>query len=185
MDLDFDFAPTECGVECTCNKVVYVQMLRSIDQDDGTYLYASAEKEDRATAEGWHIDRLAGKIWGYYGRNDDGSFASTITIGSDTATATLRDAPSRGESEPWLNFIWMAITVPVCIDNPISSCNEHLLGFYEWGWMVDAAGTVPGTFDWISPKGFKDDFDDAVGEWNIQAPGLGKNTFPAFVRLSE
>ena len=185
MELDFSFAPADCGVECTCNKVVYVQMLRSVDHEDGTFLYASTEKEDRATAEGWHIDRLAGRIWGYYGRYDDGSFATTITVGSDTTTATLRDFPRRGEAEPWLGFTWMAITVPVCIDNPDSACNEHLLGYYEWAWIVDDAGTVPGTLHWVSPKSLKDDFDDAVAEWNIQAPGLGKNTFPAFTRLSE
>jgi hypothetical protein len=185
MDLDFSFAPAECDVDCTWNKVVFVQMLRSVDHDDGTFYYASSEKEDRATAEGWHIDRLASRIWGYYGRNDDGSFAGTITVGSDTSTATLSDFPKRGEEEPWIGFTWMAITVPVCIENPASACNEQLLGYYEWVWLVDDTGAVPGTLHWVSPKGFKDDFDDAVTEWNSQAPGLGKNTFPAFTRLSE
>ncbi|MEJ2322468.1 MAG: hypothetical protein P8Z31_09075 [Gammaproteobacteria bacterium] len=168
MDLDFDFNPDECGVECTCNKVVFVQIVRSVDHEDGTYIYPSSEKEDRA-----------------YGRNDDGSFAGTITVGSDTTTANLYDFPRRGQSEPWLGFTWMAVTVPVCIDNPDSSCNNHLLGYYEWAWLVDDAGDVPGTLHWIAPKGFKDDFDDAVSEWNTQAPTLGKNTFPAFTRLSE
>ena len=185
MALDFSFSPTECEVECECNKVVYVQMLRSVDHEDGTFLYASSEKEDRATTEGWHIDRLAGKIWGYYGRNDDGSFAGTITVGSETTTATLRDFPRRGEAEPWLGFTWVAITVPVCIDNPTSTCNDNLLGYYQWAWIVDDTGAVPGSLHWVSPKSLKDDFDDAVAEWNIQAPGLGKNNFPTFIRLSE
>lgn len=185
MDLDFAFHPADCGVECTCNKVAFVQMVRSVDHGDGTYIYPTSEKEDRATSEGWYIDRLETRIWGYYGRYDDGSFASTVTVGSDTSTANLYDFPKRGEYEPWLGITWMAITVPVCIDNPTSSCNEHLLGYYEWVWLVDDAGTVPGTLHWVSPKGFKDDFDDAVAEWNAQAPGLGKNNFPAFTRLSE
>ncbi len=185
MSIDFDFNPADCGEECACNKVCFVQMVRSIDQEDGTYLYISSEAEDRATAEGWYIDRVNNRDWGYYGRNDDGTFANYLTPGSTTTTANLADFPTRGESEPWIDFIWMAITVPVCIDNPTSACNNQLLGYYEWAWHVDAAGTVPWGINWISPKGFKDDFDDAVAAWNTEAPGLGKNNFPAFTRLSE
>jgi hypothetical protein len=185
IDLDFAFAPASHGVSCTCNKVVFVQMVRSVDHENGAYLYPSAEKQNRATAEGWYIDRIPNRIWGYYGRNDDGSFASTITVGTDTTTANLYDFPQRGENEPWLAFTWVAITVPVCIDNPSSSCTNQLLGYYEWAWLVDNAGTVTGTLHWISPKSLKDDFDDAVSQWNNQAPGLGKNVFPGFTRLSE
>lgn len=185
MDVDFDFTPADCGEECSCTLTCFVQIVRSVDLEDGTYLYPSSEKEDRATATGFYLDRLAGKIWGYYGRNDDGSFAGSVTTGSDTSTANLYDFPKRGDSEPWLDFIWMAITVPVCIDNPDSTCNNHLLGYYEWAWSADAAGTVPWTIHFVSPKGWKDDFDDAIDQWNLQAPGLGKNTFPAFTRLSE
>ncbi len=185
MDVDFDFDPVACDVECSCNKVCFIQIVRTIDMETGIYLYATTEKQDRATSEGFYLDRLAGRIWGYYGRNDSGTFASTITVGSDTSTATLRDFPKRGETPPWIDFLWMAITVPVCIDNPSSSCNNYLLGYYEWGWVVDDAGTVPYTIDWIAPRGFKDAFDDAVTKWNAQAPGLEKNIFPTFMRLSE
>lgn len=184
MSLDFDFTPADCGVSCTCNKVVYVQVMRVVDHENGTYLYLNSEKEDRATAEGWHVDRLQGRIWGYYGRNDNGSFASSITVGSETTTASLEDTPSRGESEPYIGFTWMAVTVPVCIDNATSSCNEQLLGFHEWGWIVGDTGGVA-TFDWAAPKGFKDGVDDAIAEWNADAAGLGYNNFPAFTRLSE
>ena len=184
MTVEFDFNPDDCGVECTCNKVAWVQILRSIDQSDGTYLYLNEEKEDRATSEGWHVDRLQGREWGYYGRNDNGTFASSVTTGSDATTASLYDRPRRGDAEPYLGYTWMAITVPVCIDNPASSCNNNLLGYYEWAWLVSDASDVA-TLHWISPKGFKNDFDASVAEWNADAPGLGYNTFPAFTRLSE
>jgi hypothetical protein len=39
------------------------------------------------------------------------------------------------------------------------------------------------TLNTIAPAGIEDAFDDAVSEWNTQAPTLGKNTFPAFTRL--
>jgi hypothetical protein len=185
MDLDFAFTPSECNNTCTCDLTAFVQIVRSVSLEDGTYLYPTSEKEDRATATGFYLDRLAGKIWGYYGRNDDGSFAGSVTTGSDTSTANLIDFPRRPESRPWLDFIWMAVTVPVCIDNPDSACNDHLLGYYEWAWSVDDVGTVPWTIHFISPKGWKDDFDDAVARWDLQAPGLGKNAFPTFTRLSQ
>jgi len=185
MDLDFNFNPSDCGEDCNCDLVCFIQMVRTIDEENGTYLYATSEKQNRATSEGWYIDRLAGRIWGYYGRYDDGSFANTVTVGSETTKANLYDYPQRPEADPWIDFLWMAITVPVCIDNPNSSCNNHLLGYYEWAWVVDARGSVPYTLDWVSPKGFKDDFDDAIDEWNLQAPGLAKNNFPTFTRLSE
>lgn len=184
MTVEFEFNPTDCGEDCTCDKVAWVQMLRAIDQSDGTYLYINEEKEDRATAEGWHIDRLQGREWGYYGRNDNGTFAGTVTTGSDVSTASLYDRPRRQDAEPYLGYIWMAVTVPVCIDNAASTCNNNLLGFYEWGWITSDASDV-GTFHWIAPKGFKDDFDAAVAEWNADAAGLGYNNFPAFTRLSE
>ena len=184
MTVEFDFNPHDCGLNCTCSKVAWVQILRSIDQSDGTYMYLNEEKEERATAEGWHVDRLQGREWGYYGRYDDGSFASTVTLGSDVTTASLYDRPKRSDAEPYLGYTWVAITVPVCIDNPVSACNNNLLGYYEWGWLVSDASDVA-TLHFMAPRGFKDDFDAAVAEWNADAPGLGYNNFPAFTRLSE
>ena len=184
MTVEFDFNPADCGEDCACDKVAWVQMLRAIDQSDGTYLYGNEEKEERATSEGWHIDRLQGREWGYYGRNDNGSFASTVTTGSTTTAASLYDRPRRPDTEPYLGFTWMAVTVPVCIDNTGSACNNNLLGFYEWAWITTDASDVA-VLHWISPKAFKDDFDSAVAGWNTDAPGLGYNNFPAFTRLSE
>ena len=184
MTVEFDFNTADCGEDCACNKVAWVQILRAIDQSDGTYLYINEEKEARATTEGWHIDRLQGKEWGYYGRNDNGSFATSVTTGSTTTTASLYDRPRRSDSEPYLGFIWMAVTVPVCIDNVGSACNNNLLGYYEWAWITTDASDVA-VLHWIGPKGFKDDFDSAVAEWNTDASGLGYNNFPVFTRLSE
>jgi len=171
-------------VSCTCNLVCFIQMVRNEDIEDGSFLYPSTEKEDRATAEGWYIDRLEGKVWGYYGRNDDGTFASTVAVGSDASTANIYDFATRGEEEPWINFWWTAVTVPVCTENAGSSCNDELLGYYFWGWKVDDAGAVA-TVDWTAGTGAKDDFDAAVAAWNVQAPTLSKNTFPTFTRLAE
>lgn len=185
MTLDFDFNPSDCGAACACNRVCYIQIVRAVNQEDGSYLYASSEKEERATAEGWYIDRVPGKIWGYYGRNDDGSFGGNLTPGTDATNAQLYDFPRRSEVEPWIGFTWSAVSVPACIENAASTCNNKLLGFYAWNWIVEDDGSVVAPLNWNAAKGLKDQVDLAVSEWNIQAPGLGKNVFPAFTRLSE
>jgi hypothetical protein len=182
MSLSFAFTPSACGSSCTCNTVCYVQMVRTVDMETMEYIYPSDEKKNRATGNGWYVDRLEGKIWGYYGRNDDGSFAGTLTPGSDTTPAILVDSPSRPEVEPWIHIWWQAVSVPVCIQ-PGSGCVNKLLGYYFWSWLVDASGKVSDPIHARAWEPLQTEFDSAVSAWNTQAPTLGKNTFPAFTRL--
>lgn len=181
--VDFDLTPVSCGSTATCDLVAWVQIVRTLDLDTFVGLFPSSEKADRATADGWYIDRVAGRVWGYYGRNDDGSFASYVTTGSDTSTATLGDSPSRPESEPWLDIWWMAVSVPVCLDNESAILN-NLVGYYFWSWVVDDSGVVSEPIDTIAWVPQDQSFADAVELWNAQAPGLGKNTFPTFTNLA-
>jgi hypothetical protein len=184
MDLSFDFNPDSCGSACTCDPVCYIQIVRTVDMDTFTYIYPSSEKENRATEYGWYIDRIAGRMWGYYGRNDDGSFdARLLNTGSETDPAILYDAPNRPEEEPWIEIWWQAVSVPVCIEAG-SGCEDNLLGYYFWSWLVDNAGAVSDPVDAVPWQPLEGQVDAAVGEWNAQAPGLGKNTFPAFSRLA-
>ncbi len=179
MNLRFNFNPADCGSDCSCDTVCYVQMVRTYAFDGGTYLYPSSEKSNRATAYGWYIDRLEGKIWGYYGRNDNGSFASSLVPGTNTTDAILYDSPRRGEGSPYLGIWWQAVSVPVCIDGD-SGCHDFMLGSYFWSWLVNDAGTVTGIVKTEAWEPLDTHFDDAVAEWNVQAPTLGKNTFPVF-----
>lgn len=183
MNISFDFNPGTCGSTCTCDPVAYIQIVRTVDFDTFAYLYPSSEKEDRATSEGWYLDRLAGRIWGYYGRFDNGTFASSLDTGTEADPAILYDSPRRSESEPWLGIWWQAVSVPVCIEAG-SGCENNLLGYYFWSWLVNDGGTVTGILDWVAGPTLADAVDDGVAEWNTQAPGLGKNTFPAFTRLT-
>ena len=183
MNVSFDFNPETCGSNCTCNPVAYIQIVRTVDMESFAYIYPSEEKEDRATANGWYIDRLEGKIWGYYGRNNDGSFAANLEPGSETEPAILFDGPQRPEEEPWIQIWWQAVSVPACIQAG-SGCENKLLGYYFWSWLVDNVGAVSDPVHAVAWKPLENEVDAAVGEWNIQAPGLGKNTFPAFARLA-
>ena len=182
MNVRFDFDPAECCSDCNCDTVCYVQIVRVFDLEDGIYLYASSEKADRATDDGWYIDRIAGRIWGYYGRNNDGSFAAYLQPGSNTVDAILNDSPRRGETDEWMPIWWQAVSVPVCIDEG-SDCVNNALGYYFWSWIVETNGAVPDPIHGIAWKPLEEHFNDAVDKWNIQAPGLGKNNFPTFTQL--
>jgi hypothetical protein len=186
MTLNFDFDPNECAAApCTTNTVAYVQIVRIIDLDTGGYLSPNQQQTDRivtgrsqATLNGWAVDRLAGRVWGYYGRNNDGTFASTLTPGSDTTDAILRDRPSGWPNRSWFD----AVSVPVSIDAS-SPCINQLAGYYYWWFVVGTDGVASDPFDWIGVEWMRDSFDEAVIEWNNDAAGLLKNAFPAFTRM--
>ena len=183
--VNFNFNPSTCGGTCTCNTICYVQIVRIIDQDTGNFLAPNTDQQNRivtgrpdATQNGWSIDRLSGRVFGYYGRNNDGSFASTITIGSNRATATLRDTPSGWPNNSWFD----AVSVPVCIDTG-ATCNNRLFGYYYWLFIVNNSGLASDPFHEIGVTWMQSAFNLSVTEWNNDAPGLGKNSFPGLSPL--
>jgi len=183
--VDFDFDPAACGAVCNCATICYVQIVRIIDIDTGNFLAPNTDQQNRivtgdadATQNGWAVDRLSGRIWGYYGRNNDGTFASTLTPGSNTSTATLRDAPSGWPNNSWFD----AVSVPVCID-AAAACDNRLLGYEYWLFSVNDTGTASAPFNEIGVTWMQSAFDKAADRWNNNAPGLGKNTFPAMSAL--
>lgn len=185
VTLDFNFNPAACSAACSCQRICYVQIVRIIDRDTGNFLAPNSDQQNRivtgqssAAFNGWAVDRLSGRNWGYYGRNNDGTFAGTLTPGSDTTTATLRDTPSGWPDNSWFD----AVSVPVCIDNN-SGCANRLLGYYYWLFVVNPGGDVGDPFHEIAVTWHRDAFDLAVTAWNSDAPGLGKNSFPTMTHL--
>jgi hypothetical protein len=184
--VSFAFNPANCGAAaCTTNSIAYIQIVRIFDIKTGNYLSPNSEQTARMVTgnatpafNGWAIDRLTGRDWGYYGRNDDGTFASTLTPGSNAAAAVLRDTPSGWPDGSWFD----AVSVPVCIDAR-STCVNRLLGYYYWQFFVSTGGTVGNPLDFVARQWHQDAVDLAVTEWNNDAPGLGKHTFPAFTRM--
>ena len=185
VTVNFNFNPSTCSVTCTCNTVAYIQIIRIIDRDTGNFLAPNTDQMNRivtgrpqATLNGWAVDRLSNRVWGYYGRNDDGSFAGTLTTGSNATTAILRDSPSGWPDNSWFD----AVSVPVCIDSN-ATCVNRLLGYYYWLFVVSPGGGTSAPFNEIGVDWNRDAFDQAVIEWNNDAAGLGKNAFPALSRL--
>jgi len=184
--VSFLFNPATCGAAaCQCNKIAYVQIVRIIDRDTGDYLQPFSEQANRMVTgnptvayNGWAVDRLAGRVWGYYGRNNDGTFAGTLTPGSNTVAAVLRDTPSGWAVNNWFD----AVSVPVCID-PNASCVNRLLGYEYWLFIVQPSGAGGDPFSETGRDWHQTAFNLSVAEWNTDAPGLGKNTFPAMSAL--
>ena len=179
-NIDFLFGPAACSATCTCSTVCYIQAVRVIDIDTGEYLAPNSEQADRivrgraqATLNGWSVDRLAGRVWGYYGRNNDGTFASTLTTGSNTTTATERDGPGGFPAGSWMDFI----SVPTCIDSK-ASCANRLLGYQYWLFTISSTG-AGSPFQEIGVDWNRDSVAESIVEWNNKAPGLGKNLLPA------
>jgi hypothetical protein len=185
MSVSFAINPATCGAPaCSADTIAYVQIVRIIDRNTGDFLAPSSEQQNRivtgrpdATQNGWAVDRLTGRMWGYYGRNNDGTFASSLTPGSNGTAAVLRDRPSGWPDNSWFD----AVSVPVCIS--ADTCENGLAGYYYWLFIVNSGGTVDTPFDRVAPTWTQDAFDLAVTEWNADAPGLTKNTFPAFHRM--
>jgi hypothetical protein len=185
VELDFPFDPGACGAACTCNTVAFVQLMRAIDLETGEFLAPNSEQQNRLvtgqatdTMNGWAVDRTHGKIWGYYGRNNDGSFAGIVTTGSNNAAATLRDFP-RG----WWDNTWFeAFSVPVCID-AAATCRDRLLGFRHWVFVVDGNGMAGDPLDGPGPDWAPTAVELSVTEWNNDAAALQKNSLPAMTVL--
>jgi hypothetical protein len=185
VQVDFNFNPANCSATCTCNTICYIQIVRIIDRNTGAFLAPNTDQQNRtvtgrsgAWLNGWAIDRLSNRNWGYYGRNNDGNFASTIVTGSNTSTATLFDTPSGWPDNSWFD----AVTVPVCINNS-STCVNRLLGYDYWLFIVNSGGTTGTPFNEIGRTWMRDSFTESVTEWNNDAAGLGKNSFPAMSSL--
>lgn len=182
----FAFDPTQCGAgACQADTIAYVQIIRVIDIATGNFLSPNSDQTNRMVTgnatpafNGWAVDRLMNRVWGYYGRNNSGAFSSTLTPGSNATTAVLRDVPSGWPDGSWFD----AVSVPVCIDGD-SPCVNQLLGYYYWLFTVGTGGTVGAPYHAIGRQWHRDAVDLAVVEWNNDAPGLGKNVFPAFTRM--
>ena len=185
MTQTFQFGPPPCSASCTTNSIAYVQIVRIIDRDTGNFLAPGPEQQTRIVTgqatvalNGWAVDRLEGRVWGFYGRNNDGTFAGTLTPGSNASPAILRDSPSGWPDNSWFD----AVDVPICIDAN-SGCVNNELGYDYWLFIVNPGGNVGNPFNEIGVDWHRDAVDVAVAAWNANAPGLGKNTFPALTRM--
>lgn len=155
--------------------VGFIQIVRTDDlHNPNYYLYPSEEKKERATDDGWYVDRGEGYKWAIYGQMDNGSFADYVFVGSETdPTAFMTDAPYRPENQPYFCIRWQAVAVPVCISTdeyPLAPCQDERLGYYYWGWTVDHEGSVITDDDrhGIARESMTENVEEALERWFTQ-----------------
>src|SRR5262245_32939407 len=95
VTVTFTVDSTACGgTPISTDRVVFIQMIRIQQMATGRFwgtggLAGINDEQDGRTVtgqadarfNGWAIDRDYGRRWGYYGRNDDGTYAATVTPG--------------------------------------------------------------------------------------------------------
>ena len=152
--VQFKFQPADCGDNCRCEKIAYVQIARVV-LHDGTYfddgsftpLIVTGIKESNGEEipemNGWFIDTWHGAKYGYYARHSDGEFSEEyIGLGQNKnvpeVPAWLLDRPTGIPKDSLVEFV----DIPVCLD-PNASCKNKLLGYSHWWFTVGNDGHPP------------------------------------------
>jgi len=185
----FTFNPSGCGQNCPESQDVMIQMTWAYDEATHQQLYASDQPQGgRSDADGWNIDRINGAAYGYYGLQNNGTFASYWNTPGGPGTAnTLFDEPSGWPA----NTDFYAVDVAVCYGS--GTCNNKILGYYFWSYILDSSDTGQ---KFITAPAWQDldtEFQSALTAWNNWAPTSGTEddgtgTFPhanAFPALSD
>lgn len=183
VKLGFAFIPSTPGCESSCDSIGFVQIVRTLDLDNPKrFYYPSTQKRQRATSDGWYIDRGEGYKWVYYGRRNDGGFAAYVTLGTASDQAALSDRPYRPENHPFLGIRWQAVTVPVCIDADREG-DQH--GYYAWSWTVTRRGSVVDVKYIVANESLIDDVRQALSQWNDEAGRWGTREYPSPAPITE
>jgi hypothetical protein len=173
VNSSFVFNPANCGKQCQCTTDAMIQMVRVYDASDQMFMAGYGESTAWADANGWMIDQqpLIGWASGYYGENNDGTFDPDYNIvGSNGTPNTLKDTP-----DGWgANTYFYAVDVAVCVNaGKDRSCDNHILGYYFWSWIIDSSGVGQ---KFITAPAWKDldtEFQSAVASWSKWAPTSG------------
>ena len=181
----FSFAPGKCHSDCNCDTICYIQIMRAIDLDTGWPRQPSSQQYDRrvtgqsnALLNDWAVDRIDNRIWGYYGRNDNGGFSGNLQPGSNSRPAVLKDEPSNWPP----NTRFEAVDLTVCIDDA-SACLDKLFGYYYYRFTVQADGSTNAPLNQIGVDWNRQAVDLAVQAWNQWAIGLHKKPFPRLISM--
>jgi len=168
VSVAFDFTPQTCGKTCECRTDCMTQMVVVYDQVNHTYLYGGTGDQQRALSSGWTIDRVDGSGYGYYGlQNNQTFYSGWNTTGTNGTADTLYDDPSNWGP----NTSFAAVDVATCYAS--DTCNDRILGYYYWSWLIDNNGTAS---EFIVAPAWQDldtTFQQAVASWNAWAPNSG------------
>ena len=165
----FTFNPATCNHSCDKAQDVMIQMTWVYDADLQTNVYASNQPQGgRSTPNGWNIDRINGAAHGYYGLQNDGTFYNGWNIPGGNGTAnTLFDQPGGWSA----NTYFYAVDVAVCYKS--STCNDKIVGYYFWSYILDANDVGQKFITAPAWKSLDGEFQNALTAWNNWAPTSG------------
>lgn len=173
MDIWFTPEPGAVAAE----EIAFVQTARTVDTTTG--VDPSPNHPHRNMPDYNHLDRVAGKKWGWYGYMDDESPSGNVTPWKKSdpkKPAWLWDGPSWNRG----NMTWLYETAAVCRKgSPDTAARKgdkpgFVYAVVTWGFKVDnnLKVTPLPTEVWNKPT---DDFKEAVRLWNVQAAGPAGN----------
>lgn len=156
---------TEPEDGCDCDQIAFIQAVQRLEPNGD--VYSKSHGTPRATETGWRIDRLQGKEYGWYGLNDNGTFAVTVTPGrtSTSTAAVMRDTPSSNR----LGQTWSFETCAVCYQG--TDANK-IYGCKTWGFKVDDEGSLTSSQSTESTSPSVN-WTASVSQWNQQANTQG------------
>ena len=187
VSLEFDFKPEICGESCSYDSILFIQIVRTVSgTNQPRFSYPSTQKKERATVDGWYIDRIDGYRWGYFGMDDSMTPGNNITSGNSTRHASLTDSPYRPDRREFHNIRWEAVTVPVCLHGD-GVCDNKMLGFYYWSWTVSQDGTVEsGDVLYRNAQvSLKEVVSEATRQWDSLSVKWNTAKFPNLASLTD
>ncbi len=165
--------------KCACDEIAFVQTTRGTDTTTGKHEEARDNFKNRMTSDGWTIDRVDRRKYGWYGYDNDDT-ASGITPGKaapgSLVDAVLFDAPGFSRVNWRREFEACAI------------CKKgkdalNVYGCLTWGYEADKDGKLTSLKVGVT-DGPSKAFTAAVDAWNDQAKGpADKRNHPDQVQL--
>jgi hypothetical protein len=165
FEINIAFTPNPKVV--TCDEISFVQTSRVVQPGTNTNKEYMEPQNSRRNANNEAVDRIKTRKQGWYGYNNDGTHASTITPGKSSTTpviaAKFYDKPSDAMTNVSFNFETAVIAKSGSQANLVYSV-------IKWGFDVDAAGAVTAHTVTVEDR-VSAGFGTAVDAWNKQAAG--------------
>lgn len=192
FNVQFDFNPQMCGLQCVCEDIAFIQILRLTDQSkpakwENFQIHPEQEwrmmrDEDNPLIHGWSLDRADDRTYPFYARNDDGTWDTIsnlrdpwtgwigyTSLGSNSSSAILLDSITY---EPKNTFRVDAVQVPICVgENARSSCPNRVLGYHGFAYNVTpdpVRGQQLSTPTEVHFPALRSVVCEAVRNWNTQ-----------------
>jgi hypothetical protein len=169
MDITFTPDPALCAAD----EIAFVQTAKTVDTTTG--VDPSPNHPNRNLPDYTHLDRVAGKKFGWYGYMDDESKSGNVTPwkrASPKTPAWMWDGPSWDHT----NMTWFYETAVVCRKSAADTVDRKgdppgfVYAAVTWGFTVNNDGTVKGLPTQVFNKP-TEILDQSVQAWNTQAAG--------------